>query len=178
MLDLSFIDELHERFYVNNGILYYRNKLKANGKGSLFNGKEAGCVGTRGYRQVKYKYKMYPVHRIIYMIETGVMLENGMHIDHINGDRLDNRIENLRVVTCVENCRNAKMPSNNTSGVNGVHKYKRKWKAMITVDFRLIYLGLFSTLEEAIKARKLADIKYGFHANHGRVVINKKRIDE
>jgi hypothetical protein len=93
-----------------------------------------------------------------------------MFIDHINGDSMDNRIDNLRLVTHKENSLNKKLSSNNKSGVVGVSKNSRnkKWKADITYNNQKYYLGEFNNFDDAVKVRKAAEIKYGFHKNHGR----------
>ncbi len=92
------------------------------------------------------------------------------HIDHINGDRGDNRISNLRVVTSTENNRNKAINKNNTSGVTGVtwSKSRRKWIAQIHIGKIGKALGGFDRVEDAIAARKNAETRYGFHENHGR----------
>jgi len=91
-------------------------------------------------------------------------------IDHINGDRQDNRIENLRSVSRSENMRNCGMLKTNTSGTTGVsfNGKLQKWAASIQVDKKSIYLGLFSSIEEAQAARRRAEPKYRFHPNHGK----------
>jgi len=91
-------------------------------------------------------------------------------IDHVNGVRTDNRIENLRSVTHAENGRNQAIPRNNTSGVMGVARRTRgkKWHAQIKVGGKQIHLGSFDDKDEAIAARAAADIEHGFHENHGR----------
>ena len=94
-------------------------------------------------------------------------------LDHINGDKADDRWCNLREVTFAGNCRNLPRSKRNTSGVTGVtwHKNAKKWQAHIGTtqgDKRLEYLGLFDTKEEAIAARKEAEKLYGYHENHGR----------
>lgn len=91
-------------------------------------------------------------------------------VDHINGDGTDNRIENLRMATVSDNAKNAKLSSANSSGVTGVVRLKNtdKWKAQIGHNGKCVFLGHFDTMEEAIAARKQAETKYGFHANHGR----------
>lgn len=91
-------------------------------------------------------------------------------IDHINGDRSDNRISNLRLVDGAGNARNRKRAANNTSGVTGVGWQRRiqKWTAQIKVDGRPIHLGVFASKQDAIAARQLAERKHGFHPNHGR----------
>ena len=91
---------------------------------------------------------------------------SGKHVDHINGDKLDNRRENLRVVTPQQNQINRKKANrNNTSGVRGVC-YQPKlcasnpWHAQIMANRRGIHLGLFATKEEAVAARRQAEVEY------------------
>ena len=95
----------------------------------------------------------------------------GMFVDHINGNSLDNRRSNLRVVEGQVNFMNRKMPKNNTSGRIGIHLREDtgKWRAIIGYENRRISLGDFVTKEEAIKAREAAELFYGFHKNHGRL---------
>ena len=94
-------------------------------------------------------------------------------IDHINGNSIDNRIENLRDVTPGENNRNLSIYSHNKTGVMGVNLTSRgKFRARIIVYGKETALGCYSTLEEAAAARKEAEIKYGFHENHGRERVN------
>jgi hypothetical protein len=92
------------------------------------------------------------------------------HIDHINGDPLDNRPENLRDVPASANARNAAVGKNNKSGVIGVrfHAPSGKWRAQIKHNYRARFLGSFPTKAEAIEARQKAEAEFGFHANHGR----------
>lgn len=92
-------------------------------------------------------------------------------VDHINHIRDDDRLRNLRSVTHQENHRNRAVNKNNKSGVVGVHQQKEggKWRAQIMIDGKQIMLGRFHKKEDAIKARKEAEKKYGFHKNHGRV---------
>jgi hypothetical protein len=90
-------------------------------------------------------------------------------IDHINGDRADNRIVNLRQTTQSENMRNRRKSTNNTSGYVGVYKVGAKWRARISVDSKNMNLGIYDTIEQAVQARKQAEIDYGYHENHGRI---------
>ena len=85
-----------------------------------------------------------------------------MVVDHINQDKLDNRRENLRICTDQENKLNHSIYSNNTSGASGVNWSKRynKWEAQLQVDRKVIYLGRYNTKEEAIEARRQAEIEY------------------
>jgi len=88
--------------------------------------------------------------------------ESEFVVDHIDGDGFDNRDYNLRVCTHKENIRNAKLSVANTSGYKGVSWKKDKciWKAYITVDYKQIHLGYYDDIEDAVKARKEAEIKY------------------
>lgn len=73
-------------------------------------------------------------------------------IDHVNGDRLDNRKSNLRVCTRAQNEINKPITRLNTSGFKGVRKAKNKWSAHIQKNFKKYYLGTFDTKEEAARA--------------------------
>lgn len=90
----------------------------------------------------------------------------GMEIDHINGNTLDNRKENLRIVTHQQNMFNQKKPSNNTTGYKGVgfdktgHFRNKKWRASITINGKWKNLGRFTTREEAAQVRIQAEEKY------------------
>ena len=91
-------------------------------------------------------------------------------IDHIDGDRRNNRLSNLREVTAAENNRNAKVRSDSKTGVVGVRWYKasRKWEAQISYDGKKKFLGLFEAFDDAVAARKAAEKFFGYHPNHGR----------
>ena len=128
-----------------------------------------GSIDGRGYRQGAIFSKYCLGHRVAYAVYYGVWPVGD--IDHINGDRADNRIANLRDVTRSENQRNSKIPSNNTSGRIGVswHSNTRKWLASIGVGERKQkHLGIFTNIEDAIAARAAAEVEYGYHPNHGR----------
>ena len=121
-----------------------------------------------GYRHGTIFDRKFKAHRVIWALHYGEWPES---IDHINGIRDDNRVANLRSVTQKENTRNQKIRSNNTSGVMGVcwDKQACKWRAQITAGGRNISIGVFTDFDDAVAARNAADIKHGFHANHGRV---------
>ena len=132
-------------------------------------GTVAGGVDRRmGYRRVRLGGKLELAHRIIIAMTTGQWPE--AQVDHINGDRDDNRIANLRAVDRAENLKNKAMYGNNKSGRTGVywHGQHRKWCATISVATRIKHLGLFHDLDAAIIARRHAEVEYGFHPNHGR----------
>ena len=121
-----------------------------------------------GYKQGSMMGKLYLKHRVMMAMKLGYWPE---YVDHINGNRSDNRIENLRPATKVENGCNAATPSSNTSGRIGVSWNKRdqRWTAYITLNQRRKSLGNFKTFEEAVECRKANEISYGFHPNHGRM---------
>ena len=87
---------------------------------------------------------------------------DGMDVDHIDGDPLNNRRSNLRICTHNENMTNRKISKNNTSGFKGVYWSKRdnNWRSQIKYNNKRIHLGCFDSLEEATKARKDAEEKY------------------
>lgn len=91
-------------------------------------------------------------------------------IDHVNGKRDDNRMDNIRDVSVIENRRNTAIPKTNTSGFIGVswREEKRRWRASITVGNKSRHLGYFETKDAALIARKTAERQLGFHENHGR----------
>jgi hypothetical protein len=94
------------------------------------------------------------LHRFL----TGTPIE--FCVDHKDGDPLNNRRGNLRVCTYAENCFNKRMNRRNTSGQTGVTRRRNKWSAFIHVRDQTIRLGIFVQFEDAVKARKLAEIKY------------------
>ena len=121
-----------------------------------------------GYLIGRISDRLYKSHRVIWAIFYGDWPDE--HIDHINGIRDDNRIVNLRSVSNAENGMNTKLPATNTSGACGVfwHKKNEKWIAQINVNGRRKHIGSFADKNDAIVARKNAEIKYGYHENHGR----------
>ncbi len=128
-------------------------------------GSVCGGLNGWGYVQFQYQGQTYKAHRVIWLCIHGCWPGE---LDHINGNRADNRIENLREVTRQENLRNQKVRINSSTGVMGVTRDGKKWRARIRVNGKFIHLGYFDAMEGAVAARKAADIKYGFHENHGR----------
>lgn len=129
-------------------------------------GKEAFTVSSYGYLDGYVLRKMHRAHRVAWLMHYGS--EPNGSIDHINGNRQDNRVNNLRVVTACENARNSAPKSTNTSGVIGVSPFKGRWRATITANGKQIHLGIFADLATAAAVRKAAEIAHGYHPNHGR----------
>lgn len=101
------------------------------------------------------------MHREIMRITIGCDL-NGIQVDHQDGDRLNDRRSNLRIATHADNMRNRGKQENNTSGHPGVswHKRDKVWQSQISVNDKTIHLGLFTDLQDAIVARRAAEIQH------------------
>lgn len=115
-----------------------------------------------GYIQIAFKYRCYFAHRLAYYMYHGVDPLEKL-VDHIDGDKSNNKIKNLRLASSSQNqMHRVNLASNNTSGVTGVFWYKtfKKWKALIRVNGKTKHLGYFINKEDAIKARREAEIKY------------------
>jgi hypothetical protein len=151
-----------DRRHFNNDFSHHMWNLK-------YPGKVAGGRSSSGYLVVSNRNIKIMVHRAIWIFANG-SIPGDMYIDHINHIRHDNRIENLRLVTHPQNQRNQSMNSKNISGVNGVYWNGRskQWVASINTREIKISLGAFDSIEEAAEARKRADERFCFHANHGR----------
>ena len=130
-------------------------------------GKQAFTTKVRGYLAGTLFNRHVYAHRAAFTLMEGRWPE---HVDHINGDKTDNRWANLREVTHVQNMRNLPIMSNNSSGIAGVSWIKARdvWRALIGVGGKSIFLGEYDTKEKAIIARAAAEKVIGFHENHGR----------
>lgn len=128
----------------------------------------AGCVDSReGYRLIRILGTLYRASRLAWLYKYGVVPK--LDIDHINHNRSDDRIENLREVSRSVNMRNGTRRSDNKSGTTGVSwsKSKDKWRAVIMVDKKYKHIGYFLTKSEAISARKKLEPLNQYHKNHG-----------
>lgn len=153
----------HLGYDPQTGVVYWRKPLSRKHKP----GDSAGWV-SHGYRRVTFKGARLAEHRVAWLLFYGCW---PLHeIDHINQNKLDNRISNLRDVPKALNQKNTRLPTNNTSGVQGVCWIERDaaWSAVINDNGKTIYLGYFKDFFDACCARKAAEPKYGYHINHGR----------
>lgn len=121
----------------------------------------------KGYRVGKIDNYPIKVHRLIWAITKGEW-PNG-DLDHINGNKSDNRIENLRVVTHAENMRNMRMPSTNKSGHAGIWKDPASNSYTVRIGKRF-HVGRWPTMAEARAARHAALKILGYHENHGKPI--------
>jgi hypothetical protein len=122
--------------------------------------KEAGTLSKAGYRQVVIDYKIYTVHRLAWLYVYGNFPKKDEEIDHINRNKSDNRIENLRLATKIENGQNRKENSNNKLGLKGVCFFGGKYISQIKVFEKRIKLGCFDSPELAYAAYIEASRKY------------------
>ncbi len=152
------------------GVFTWRNRSDmTEGWNRLFAGKVAGSLnkGKRtNYIRIKINSVGYKAHRLAWLYMYGEIPEQ---IDHNDRDGTNNKLSNLSAVNNQQNQRNQRKPRNNTSGCIGVYfrAAQRRWRAAIRVDDQLLHLGQFPTIFEAACARKSAEIRYGFSANHG-----------
>lgn len=153
----------------NTGVFTWaRNRYKVK-KGDV-----AGCLNKgKGYIEIQINRRIYNAHRLAWLYVYGEMPTK--QIDHINHIRNDNRLSNLREVSPSTNSKNRSASKLNTSTRTGVYfrSDTNKWRADITVEYKRINLGSFKDFEDAVDAREKAEIKYGFHKNHGQESIKE-----
>jgi hypothetical protein len=139
---------------------------------SKFAGKRAlTSPNSDGYLHGKLNSESVSAHGCVWALFNGEW--PSLEVDHIDGDKANNRISNLRLVTRQGQNRNSCRRSDNTSGATGVSYSKNtaKWRARILVGGKQVYLGYFEDIEDAIIARKKAEEQYGYHDNHGRAPL-------
>lgn len=127
-------------------------------------GSAAGHASPEGYVVIGVDYLVLKAHRVAWLHFYGECPDD-LHIDHVNGCRSDNRIENLRLCNRAQNAQNLQRAyrNNRSSGILGVyfHKQARKWQAKIQIDGKPKSLGLYHTKEEAAEA--YAEAKRAIH---------------
>lgn len=133
------------------------------GKHSRLNGTQAGGLDPKGYLRISVGGLQHMAHRLAWLVTTGAWPVG--RLDHINGNKQDNRIANLREVSASINSQNRVKPGRRSvSGALGVVRSKGKWEARITVDGKWTYLGRFDSTDEASAAyfRAKAQLHAGF----------------
>jgi len=167
MKDQELLDKLNEYLSYEDGRLIW---IKKSSKNTVI-GSTAGHTRPSKYMTLKFDHKMYLLHRVVFFIHHGYFPK---YVDHINGVRNDNRIENLRECTHSQNHQNKSLGATNKSGYKGVSKAKcNKWRARIKKDGKEFHLGTFDTVEKAAKAYNEKAIEiFGKFAHLNRVVYN------
>lgn len=165
-------EQLKELFIYRDGNLYWRVRL--NSRSSLK--KPAGSIKkVDGYRRIGINKTYYYAHRLIWIYHYG---EVPLIIDHINGDRSDNRIENLRIANTQQNGGNRFGTKESRSKYKGVvsqeaRSKKNPWKATIKYDGKTIHLGCYKTEEEAAMVYDSAAIRlFGPFAKTNQIIFN------
>lgn len=141
-------DILHELFEYRDGVLYNRF---SRGPRAIKGAPAGGINPSTGYMRVAINGRIYQISRLIYTMHHGVIPE-GMQIDHINGEKLDNRVENLRVATPTQNEWNKQRV--------GVRFESGKWRAKFTYQNKQYHIGMFDTREKAETAYLKTVSKY------------------
>lgn len=148
-----------------SGQFFWRSTGSGRRKG-LIAGHIKKYESGKSYLLIKIKGRLFRAHRLAWLYVYGYEPEC---IDHIDGNGLNNSINNLRDIALPENGKNQRLFSTNTSGVTGVYwmKANQKWHAKIVINRKSIHLGYFDDKDDAIRARKSAEIEHSFHPNHG-----------
>ena len=155
-------DYVKQLLEYRDGVLYWK---VSRGKAKV--GAKAGYLNQIGYFQTQVNGKLYLNHRLIFLMHHGYLPQ---YLDHIDGNTLNNKIENLRAATLTQNQYNRKLNKNNSSGVKGVwwRKDIKKWRVSFKINGKEKSFGVFDNLELAEIVAQEARTKYhGAFVNHG-----------
>ena len=152
---------LHHYFDYKNGHLYWKNVVHLNQSHLI--GEKAGFIHSTGYRHITFMNKQHKAHRLIWMYVYGKIPKE---IDHINGNREDNHLENLRSVTRSQNQFNKIKSSNNTSGYRGVswHNKSNCWVARVCANGKSMIRYVKNLELAGLVAEEMRDLMYGEYA--------------
>jgi hypothetical protein len=151
-----------EYFDHKDGHLYWKKVMHPNKQYLV--GQEVGSIHPTGYRHVTWMGKPHKVHRLIFLLEHGYLPPE---VDHINGDRADNRIENLRPATRSENQCNRNALASNTSGYPGVswHRKSKAWVVRVMKNGKTVVQQYCKDLELAgLVATEARSLYHGAYA--------------
>ena len=164
-------DKVKELFEYRDGALFWKNRsFDSLGRSIKYlNGRVAGSIDSSGYWQTKIDGKLHLNHRLIFLMFNGYIPKV---LDHIDGDRTNNAIENLRVASIAQNNHNAKIRQDNTSGCKNVcwHKSSKKWQVALNINKQRKSFGNYDDIElaelVAIEARNKFHKEYANHGKH------------
>lgn len=172
--------ELHDLFTLDaeRGLLFWRERPRdmfpSDWSWKVWNKRFAGEPALRCWLDDYWKGRLFgkPVRacRVIWKMVHGTEPPT---VDHENGDTSFDGIGNLRAATHAENMQNTKLRRDSSSGVTGVARSGGGWRAYIGSR----HIGCFPTIEEAARARQVAEVAEGYHPNHGRVVEVRSRVE-
>lgn len=153
--------ECHRKYKYDNGVLYLKVFSHRKPIGS-----KIGHLNEKGYLVTSLFGKLVGVHRIVFLMHHGYLPNE---IDHIDGNRSNNLIENLREALFCQNQYNSRIRKDNASGYKGVGWYKPKqmWRARCNANKKSFHLGYFKNIEDAINVvKKFREIHHGEFAHH------------
>ena len=157
---------VNELFLYDGGVIYWKSKPSKFANNSIL-GSEAGTIHHTGYKVVRILGSGYFIHRVIFLMLNGILPKS---LDHIDNNKLNNKIENLREASSRENNMNSSLRKDSKSGVKGVSWSPacNKWQAYITANGERFYLGVFDDkLDAASAVREKRKSLHGIFCNHG-----------
>lgn len=157
------VERLHELFSYRSG---NKSKPLVRNIDVTYNAKKGdrpGVLDSKGYLTISIDGKRYRLHRVVFFFFNGYFPEI---VDHMDGDKLNNRISNLRQADSSQNNCNAKIGKNNTSGIKGVSFSKGYWLAQIMKDGKRIHLYSGKCKDEAVRRRLDAERIHGEFSNN------------
>jgi hypothetical protein len=137
--------EVNKTFRLNNGVL---ERYLPTGKWRKVN----ISPDRSGYKRIRINNRQYLLHRILWVLRNNKDIPNGMEIDHINGIKSNNSLDNLRIVSREENQQNRKCHRRGKLLGTTYLKRKKSWQAQINIEGKTKYLGCFKTEQEAHQA--------------------------
>ena len=154
-------DELHALFEYRDGVIYTRRR-----QGSLKAGKAVGSINSNGYLVTSVNKRPIRVHRLIFLMHYGYLPPM---LDHINGNKLDNRIENLRAATPRQNHQNRDARVTNTSGERNVvwHKRSERWRVVFWAGGKQRQFGTYTDFTHAVQRAR--QIRKELHGEFARI---------
>lgn len=155
---------------------YLKSKLHYDSTTGIFTwltgqntGKVAGCkngdLPDKGYWKISIDKIRYSAHRLAWLYEYGEFPPS--ILDHIDKNRINNSISNLRLATDLLNSRNQSIYKNSPTGFHGVTAHGNRWRARININGKKVHLGVFDTIEEAAAYRHIKELELGFSETHG-----------